>query len=275
MIDQVQRLAAFSHPGHGGNPAGVVLLNQPAGAADMLATADAVGFSETAFLWPHDGGWAVRYFSPRIEVPFCGHATIAAAACLGERFGAGAYRLDTPAGRVQVQAWREEAHWHASFVSPPTRSAAMPVALLHRLLDLFGLVSDDLDPRLEPAIVHAGADHAQLALRSRERLRTMHYPFDQLARLQQEQGWATVALLHRDDQGVFHARNAFAVGGVVEDPATGAAAAALAGFLRDNGQPGAFTVLQGDDMGQPCLLRAQTGAVMHSGATVSGMVRAL
>ena len=45
---------------------------------DMLKTAAEVGFSETAFLWPSAGGWAVRYFSPRIEVPFCGHATIAA-----------------------------------------------------------------------------------------------------------------------------------------------------------------------------------------------------
>lgn len=277
MIEHVHRLAAFSHPGYGGNPAGVVLLTQPADPGDMLATAAAVGFSETTFLWPQDGGWAVRYFSPRIEVPFCGHATIAAAACLGSRFGAGAYRLDTPAGRVDVKAWREDTHWHASFVSPRTRSAAMPAAVLNRLLDMFGLVPDDLDPGLAPAIVHAGADHAQLVLRSRERLRAMHYPFDALADLQRELGWATVALLHRDAEGTFHSRNAFAVGGVVEDPATGAAAAALAGFLRDNGHAGAgaFAVRQGDDMGQPCLLRVQTDAAIHSGATVSGMVRSL
>ncbi len=277
MIDDVHRLAAFAHPGHGGNPAGVVLLSQPAAPADMLKTAAEVGFSETAFLWPSAGGWAVRYFSPRIEVPFCGHATIAATACLGNRTGAGTYRLDTQAGQVQVTSWQEGAHWHASFESPPTRSAPMGKATLQRLLGLFALTDDDLDQQLTPAVVHAGADHAQLALRSRERLRAMHYPFDALADLQREMKWATVALLHRDTEGVFHSRNAFAVGGVVEDPATGAAAAALGGYLRDSGlgRVDHFVIRQGDDMGQPCLLRVRAGADAHRGVTVSGMVRPL
>lgn len=277
MIDDVHRLAAFAHPGHGGNPAGVVLLSQPAAPADMLKTAAQVGFSETAFLWPNAGGWSVRYFSPRIEVPFCGHATIAAAACLGRQTGAGAIRLDTPAGQVQVTSWQEAGHWHASFDSPPTRSAPLDEATLQRLLGLFALTAGDLDPHLAPAVVHAGADHAQLALRSRESLRAMHYPFDALADLQREMGWATVALLHRDAEGVFHSRNAFAVGGVVEDPATGAAAAALGGYLRDSGAARVddFVIRQGDDMEQPCLLRVRAGAVAHQGVTVSGMVRPL
>ena len=38
-------------------------------------------------------GWRVRYFAPEIEVPFCGHATIALGAVLGERFGEGRYKL--------------------------------------------------------------------------------------------------------------------------------------------------------------------------------------
>jgi predicted PhzF superfamily epimerase YddE/YHI9 len=56
---------------------------------------------------------------------------------------------------------------------------------------------------------------------------------------------------------VFHARNPFPVGGVVEDPATGAAAAAFGAYLRDRGlvkPPTTVTILQGDDMGRPSRL---------------------
>lgn len=47
--------------------------------ADMLRIAAEVGFSETAFLIrAAENTYDVRYFSPRIEVSFCGHATVAA-----------------------------------------------------------------------------------------------------------------------------------------------------------------------------------------------------
>lgn len=277
MIEHVQRLAAFSHPDHGGNPAGVVILDRPADDAGMRATAAAVGYSETAFLWPDETGWTARYFSPRIEVPFCGHATVAAAACLGDRQGEGDFVLSTRAGVVQARAWRDGDRWRAGFVSRPTRSAPIPADRLHDLMGLFGLCTDDLDTRIAPAVIHAGADHALLPLHARSRLKALAYPFDALAALQAAAGWTTVSLVHQDPEGVFHARNPFAIGGVVEDPATGAAAAALAGYLRDQcgWAGGDLAIRQGEDMGQPCLLHAQADAVLHAGVTVSGLVRRL
>ena len=64
----------------------------------------------------------------------------------------------------------------------------------------------------------------------------------------------------------FHSRNAFAVGGVLEDPATGAAAAALAGYLRDLDWPhaGAIDIVQGEDMGATSLLHAEIGGTPAS-----------
>jgi predicted PhzF superfamily epimerase YddE/YHI9 len=53
-----------------------------------------------------------------------------------------------------------------------------------------------------------------------------------------EQALVTISLLWNESDEVFHSRNAFASGGVYEDPATGAAAAALAGYLRDIGWQG-------------------------------------
>ena len=78
----VQRIAAFSDGPSGGNPAGVVLCDALPAAVRMQAIAAEVGFSETVFAAPAGGGWRVRYFAPEIEVPFCGHATIALGAAL-------------------------------------------------------------------------------------------------------------------------------------------------------------------------------------------------
>ena len=99
----VLRYTAFSDEPSGGNPAGVVLDATGASDGEMLAVAADVGFSETAFLLPGTGGrFGVRYFSPRAEVPFCGHATIATAVAWAERHGRGTMLLDTAAGEVRV-----------------------------------------------------------------------------------------------------------------------------------------------------------------------------
>ena len=85
-------------------------------------------------------------------------------------------------------------------------------------------------------------------------------------------GLVTVALVWRESERLFHARNAFASGGVVEDPATGAAAAALAGALRDSERltAGRLTVLQGDDMGTPSTIETRFTAALGSPVEVAG-----
>jgi len=70
---------------------------------EMQGIAKRVGYSETAFLQPQKGGWRIRYFAPEIEVPFCGHATIASGAALGERIGVGAYQLFLNTGEISIE----------------------------------------------------------------------------------------------------------------------------------------------------------------------------
>lgn len=79
---EVRRIAAFSDGASGGNPAGVCIAELLPAVSAMQRIAAEVGFSETVFAAPIDGGWRVRYFSPESEVPFCGHATIALGAAL-------------------------------------------------------------------------------------------------------------------------------------------------------------------------------------------------
>jgi PhzF family phenazine biosynthesis protein len=94
----------------------------------------------------------------------------------------------------------------------------------------------------------------------------------------ERRSWTTVDLVQREDAGTFHARNPFPPGGVVEDPATGAAAAALGGYLREGGHvapPATLTVVQGVDMGRPSLLTVDVPAEPGSGIRVTGSAVAL
>ncbi len=88
----ILKIAAFADDNKGGNPAGVVICDEMPEEKEMFGIAKQLGYSETAFLKPFKDGWRIRYFSPEIEVPFCGHATIAIGAVLGDRFGEGVYQ---------------------------------------------------------------------------------------------------------------------------------------------------------------------------------------
>ena len=272
---QLQRLAAFTeNPAHG-NPAGGWIGNELPDARDMQRIAAEVGYSETAFLAPASGTRReIRYFSPEAEVPFCGHATIAAGIAMGRSGGAGTYNLSTRAGQVPVAVRECGEHLEASLTSVEPRHESLPDGLLSRALQALRWPADDLDPSLPPARAFAGAWHLVLAAGTRERLAHLDYDFDGLKALMLEDGLTTVQLVWRESMHIFHSRNPFPVGGVVEDHATGAAAAALGGYLRDAGlaaAPAMLTIHQGEDMGRPSVLTVtipREGGILVSGTAV-------
>lgn len=273
---QIDRIAAFAMGDQGGNPAGVVIGDALPAREVMQQVARAVGYSETAFAAREGDHWQVRYFAPEAEVPFCGHATIALGCALGQRFGAGRYDLHLSQARIWVEAERGAQGWQATLASPPTWSKPMPQPLLADVLALFGLAPGDLDPALPPHLAHAGATHAVLTLQSRAKLAAMAYDFAAGLALMQSAGLTTISLLWREGADSFVARNAFAVGGVVEDAATGAAAAALGGLLVDLGRGASrFSIRQGEDMGAPSLLWVEVSGEIGASVRVSGAARAL
>lgn len=277
---EILRYVAFSTDPAGGNPAGVVLDATGVDDAAMLAAAAEVGYSETAFVVPsQDGTLDVRYFSPLAEVPFCGHATIATAVAHAERHGTGRLELRTKAGPVTVTTDRTaDGTLVATLVSVAPRSVPVPEADLAELLAILGWAAEDLDPALPPRVAFAGAWHPVLAAADRERLAELRYDMGPLAALMDRRGWTTVDLVWRESPTVFHARNPFPPGGVVEDPATGAAAAALGGYLRELGlvaTPATVTVHQGADMGRPSTITVTVPAEPGTGIGVAGAAVAL
>ncbi|MBU4531813.1 MAG: PhzF family phenazine biosynthesis protein [Hoeflea sp.] len=273
----IQRIAAFSDAGAGGNPAGIVIADHFPDEAEMRRIAMEVGYSETAFAMP-DGAadrWRVRYFSPESEVPFCGHATIALGAALAAHAGEGRFALRLNSAEITVEAEATASGYRAALQSPPTRSAAARLDLVDQTLALFGYGTDQLDPALPPAEIHAGADHLVLALKHRRDLAAMTYELDAGRALMRDHGLVTIMLVHVRSDTEFDARNAFASGGVLEDPATGAAAAAFAGYLRDlkwrHGNR--IEIIQGEDMGAKSRIEAEFTDEPGSSIRVSGSTR--
>ncbi len=273
-MQAVLRYTAFDVDGEGGNPAGVVLDARGLDAARMQEIAAEVGFSETAFLSPDGDRFRIRYFSPLAEVAFCGHATIATAVALAERQGTGVLRLTTSAGEIQVETRRANGRILATLTSVTPTVA--DVDDLASALTALRWKAEELDPDLPPRIANAGNDHLVLAASSRARLADLDYDQEALGDLMARRGWTTVHLVWRESETVFLARDPFPPGGIVEDPATGAAAAAFGGYLRSLElvtPPARVTIHQGEDMGRPSRLLVDippgNGGIMVSGTAMS------
>ncbi len=255
----VLRYSAFTTDPSGGNPAGVVLDAGALGDDEMLSIAARIGYSETAFVTERDEAarrYRLRYFSPRAEVAFCGHATVATAVALAESAGPGELVFDTRAGVVRVATETGDGPPRATLTSVPARSRPAEDAEIEPALKALRWSREELDPALPPHVAFAGNDHLVIAARTRRRLAALDYDFSALEAVMRLHGWTTVHLVWREDahRFGFHARDPFPVGGVVEDPATGAAAAAFGGYLRSLGlvdQPTRVRIRQGQDMGRP------------------------
>lgn len=257
--ERIFRYAAFTADGVGGNPAGVVLDAQDLDDATRLGIAAEVGYSETAFVDSPgpDGRHRVRYFSPQAEVDFCGHATVAAAVALAERGRTGGLGFDTRAGLIEVSVSDGADGPVATLTSVDTRTRPASAEEVQETLAALGWSPDALDPRYPAHVAYAGNEHLILAVRDRSTLAALDYDFPSLADVMKRRVWTTVHLVWAETPTVFHARDPFPPGGVVEDPATGAAAAAFGGYLRDLALvpvPGQVTLRQGEDMGRPSRL---------------------
>lgn len=273
----VLRLASFSEDGIGGNPAGVCILNELPSVSDMQAFAKEVGFSETAFACPVGQKWRVRYFSPENEVPFCGHATIALRAALAMKKGDGLFSLQLNDAAITVEGHSIGDQFQAALQSPPTKNKEPEDSVLQSALDLFGFSKDDLNPQLPPQLIFVGADHLAITLANRDKLASMKYDLNKGKKLILREGWTTIMLAYSETAQLFHSRNPFASGGVYEDPATGAATAAYAGYLNDINWPhnGRVEFIQGEDMRAKSKLIAEVSTQKGASIKISGQVRKL
>ena len=272
---EILEYAAFTTVPSGGNPAGVVLDAIAWDAGRMQAAAAEVGHSETAFVVgvasAGTGGaseaaggvgdgetLSVRYFTPETEVPFCGHATIAAAVAWAERHGPGTRVFKVASGDIGVTVTEQDGLLVAELASVPARSEPATPELVADVLLALGWAVEDLDPGWPPHIAYAGADHLVLVVASRSRLARLDYAYDALREVMRDAGLITLQLVCPTGEGTWASRNPGPSVGIVEDPATGAAAAAFGAYLRLlDPREGVrkVEIVQGEDMGRRSVLR--------------------
>jgi PhzF family phenazine biosynthesis protein len=126
---------AFTNQPFGGNPAAVCLLDEEISPKTMLNIAAEMNLSETAFVWPpdEDGARKLQWFTPTMEVPLCGHATLATSHVLLRETGeTPPFRFDTLSGILTVD--EEQDSWlRMDLPSDPPRPAQAPDGLLKAL----------------------------------------------------------------------------------------------------------------------------------------------
>jgi len=177
MRAPIFQLDAFATRRFEGNLAAVMVLPSYPEDALMLAIAGENNLAETAFLVREGGDWRIRWFTPRVEVPLCGHATLASAAVVMERLepdrrdvvfqsASGplavqrcerGYRMDFPArpsermarapdglaealGAAPLEVWQNEFNFLALLADPATVTALAPDFRAVARLDRPGLI---------------------------------------------------------------------------------------------------------------------------------------
>lgn len=278
---EILRYSAFTDDPDGGNPAGVVLDAGSLDEAEMQRIAAEVDYAETAFVTGQaDGARTVRYFSPIAEVPFCGHATVAAAIAIAEREGPGTVRFATPVGEIVIETTDDGDGLHGAFTSVDTDLAHFPEFVLDALLELLDVDRTQLDERYPPRLAFAGNWHPVIVITDAAVFDGFAFDPGAVRAFIDAQGWpTTITVLHRiadaADGGLrFEARNLFPVGRITEDPATGSGAAAVGGYLRGLGAvhpPARVLIEQGRHVGRPSELTVdipERGGIIVSGRAV-------
>lgn len=249
---------AFTARRFRGNPAAVCFLNDGPEPEWMQALAREMNLSETAFLRPREDGFALRWFTPTVEVDLCGHATLAAAHALWE---SGRLPLEQPARFHTRSGWlicgRREEWIEMDFPATPAAPALPPPGLLAGLgladatAGYVGQTRFDYLVRVESAaLVRAlRPDHA--------RLRTLPVR-------------GVMVTAPSDEPAFDFTSRFFAPGsGIDEDPVTGSAHCALAPYWARELGKAELTGYQASERGGVVRVRLQGERVALGGQAVT------
>ena len=272
---KVEKVSAFAYENRGGNPAGVLILDEMLSEKQMLEIAKEVNYSETAFLLKQGDSFRIRYFSPEIEIAFCGHATIASGFILGQKFGLGIYELILNDGKIQIEVSENNNKIFTSINSVKTYTYDIEKDYIDSVLNAFSFSKNDLNEKYPIKVSFSGINNLILFVKDKKTLQEMKYDFEKVKELMINKNIVTINILWEENENLFHSRNAFAYGGVYEDPATGSAAISLGEYLRSIGikKSGEIEILQGFDMKQPSQLFVSFKQTLNSSIKVSGACR--
>lgn len=256
------RYDVFSDRPYTGNPLAVAIDPPELDAGQMLRIAGELNLSETVFLRPRvDGSWMARIFTPAMELPFAGHPTVGAALALADvgLVEGGVVVLHEGVGPVVV-----EVADGVATLTTPRPPAPVEAADPGEIAAALGLDLSDLHPELGPRGWSAGVPFTMVAVRD----------LDGLARAEVDLVRWRESVANSDAPDLYvlapldgvrgerwRARMFGPMVGIVEDPATGAAAAAACGYLARHAGAArldaGWVIEQGVEMGRRSEIRVQ------------------
>ena len=256
---QVHQVDAFTREPFTGNPTGVVLNADSLSEAQMLAIARELNNAETAFILAPDADdhtVRARFFTPRSEAGFVGHATIAAQYVLSRRHDAPRWqRQKSKAGIVDVEVrGSDEDRRIAIRRSPPPIGRELNDRERLAVLDALALASESLDTRIPPRIVGAAGTRLLIGVRGPEPLKHLKPDLARLTTLSAQigaAGYFVFTVLPNAEDHLTESRMFCPALGIAEDPVSGNAHGLLGaylarlGLLRRNGERAHFSGVQG------------------------------
>ncbi len=260
-------LDVFTDRPFGGNPLAVFPDARGLSAAQMQTVARELNLSETVFVLPAEAGGTrrVRIFTPGAELPFAGHPTVGTAillVALGEvpaEDGEVEVVLEEGVGpvpvTVRVRGGRPEFARFTAARAPELLPAPAELA------SVIGLDAADLaDAPWEPAVASCGVPFTVIPLRDLDALARARLDPAAWERVLAGSGAPSVyPVVPAAPGGTVRVRMFAPNMGIAEDPATGAAAAALGGYLARGAGSGTlcWTVEQGVEMGRPSRIQLE------------------
>lgn len=258
---RVYQVDSFTKQKFRGNPAGVVSNAEGLNEEQMLQIARELNNSETAFIFPSDSpdyDVEVRFFTPTIEVPICGHATIAAHYIYAKERNAPSGRVlqKTKAGILPVDILRQNDDYVMMMTQgKPEVSVPLSDEIRHRIADGLNIAESDIRRDCPIAIASTGHSKVMVPIYSNDTLHSLQPNMQKLAALSQEIGCNGyyVFTLNPQDDVLVHGRMFAPAIGISEDPVTGNANGPLGAYLvhynlyQDENSPYFdFDILQGE-----------------------------
>jgi predicted PhzF superfamily epimerase YddE/YHI9 len=252
MLAPLFQIDAFAARRFAGNPAAVVVLEAFPDVATMHAIAAENNLAETAFLVPEGTDYRLRWFTPVVEVPLCGHATLASAAVVMERLQPRRREVvfHSASGPLPVQ--RLEQGYRLDFPARPSASVAPPPALVAAL-------------GAAPHEVRLNAFNYLAVLDTPQAVRRLAPDMAALARLDRSGVIVTAAGEGEHD---FVSRYFAPAKGVPEDPVTGGAHCMLAPYWAERTGRYDFRAYQASPRGGELTCRLRGERVWLEGCCV-------
>ena len=288
---QVHQIDAFTRVKFTGNPAGVVLDADSLSDAEMLAIARELNNADTAFILKADGpdhDLRVRFFTPRTEAAFVGHASVAAHYVLSHH-GSGTRRLrqKSRAGVVEVDIRGADAQRRIAIrQSAPPLGREINDRERLAVMDALALASADLDLQCPVTVVGSSSTRMMVGVRGPEQLRQLKPDVSRLTTLSAQlgaQGFFVFTLAPDLPDVLTESRMFCPALGIAEDPVSGNAHGMLGVYLARHGLLGRagatkkFAGAQGHHVNRPGRVEVeldfQEGAV--TGVWIVGQATAI